>query len=219
MERRVGFVGCYSHDVILLLAKVLSCMEKRVLLTDRNKRHTLRASIPFPDGLDAGKDKVEYDGIFYGETESAPAERENYDVEIIDFGMEIKKEDASGCTELIVVSDMLLHHIRCLSNAEIPGERVRACIIRDIIVSSGRKEKPIREFLQIFSNCMEFFLPPDFRDMKNRYVCETMYEYSMRRASPEMQDAVLQIAAIFCPGYGEKEIKQRIRGQERRRYR
>ena len=219
MERRVGFVGCYSHDVILLLAKVLSCMEKRVLLTDRSRRHTLRASIPVPEGMDAGKDKVEYDGIFYGEEESTPVERENFDVEMIDFGMEIGKEDAMGCTEVIVVTDMLSHHIRSLTNAEIPGERVRVCIIRDTIVSSGRKEKVIREFLQSFPNRIEFFLPPDVRDMKNRYVCETMYEYSMKRASPDMQDVILQIAAILNPGYSEKEIKQKIRAWERRRYR
>lgn len=219
MERRVGFVGCYSHDVILLLAKALSCMEKKVLLTDRSRRHTLRASIPVPEGVDLEKNRIEYDGIFYGETESTTEERGNYDVEIIDFGMELKKDDALGCTELIVVTDMLLHHIRYLTNAEVPGERVRACIIRDTIGSIGRREKVIREFLHSFPNRVEFFLPPDFRDMKNRYVCETMYEYSMKRASPEMQDAILQIATIFCPGYEEKEIRQKIRMRERRRYR
>lgn len=219
MERRVGFVGCYSHDVILLLAKVLSCMEKRVLLTDRNRCHTLRASIPVPEGINAEKDKVEYDGIFYGEKESTPEERERFDAELIDFGMEIDREGALGCTELIVVTDMLLHHLRNLAKAEIPGERVRVCMIRDAIVSSGRKEKAMREFLQSFPNRTELFLPPDVRDMKNRYVCETMYEYSMRRASPEMQDAILQIAAILCPGYGEREIRQKLRTWERRRYR
>lgn len=219
MERRVGFVGCYSHDVILLLAKILSCMGKKVLLVDRSRRHTLRASIPVPEGVDVKKNKIEYDGIFYGEAESTMEEREKYDVEIIDFGMELKKEDALGCTELIIVTDMLLHHIRYLTKAEIPGERVRVCIIRDTIGSIGRKEKAVREFLQMFPNRKEFFLPPDFRDMKNRYVCETMYEYSMRRASPEMQDAILQIAVIFCPGYEEKEIRQKIRMCERRRYR
>ncbi len=219
MERRVGFVGCYSHDVILLLAKVLSCVGKKVLLVDRSKRHTLRASIPVPEGIDVEKDKIEYDGIFYGETESTMEERELYDVEIIDFGMELKKDNALGCTELIVVTDMLSHHIRALGKTEIPGERVRACIIRDTMESPGKKEKFVGEFLKEFPNRKEFFLPPDFKDMKNRYVCETMYEYSMKRASPDLQEAIIQVAGLLCPGYEEKEIRQKIRSRERRRYR
>lgn len=219
MERRVGFIGCYSHDVILLLAKALNCMEKKVLLVDRNRRHTLQASIPIPEGVDMAKDKIEYDGIFFGEAESTMEEREKYDVEIIDFGMELKRDDALGCTELIIVSDMLLHHIRYLTNVDVPRERVRVCIIRDTIGSAERKEKAIKEFLQMFSNRKEFFLSPDYRDMKNRYVCETMYEYSIRRASSEMKEVILQIAAFFCPGYEEKEIRQKIRLCEKRRYR
>ncbi|MBP3616468.1 MAG: hypothetical protein J6J38_00345 [Lachnospiraceae bacterium] len=219
MERRVGFVGCYSHDVILLLAKVLSCVGKKVLLVDKSKRHTLRASVPVPEGIDAEKVKVEYDGIFYGETESTMEERALYDVEIIDFGMEFKKENAMGCTELIVVTDMLLHHIHTLIKTEIPGERVRACIIRDTMESPGKREKAVGDFLKAFPNRKEFFLPPDFKDMKNRYVCETMNEYSMKRASSELQEAILQVAAMLCPGYEEKEIRQMIRNRERRKYR
>lgn len=219
MERRVGFFGCYSHDVILLLAKVLSCMEKRVLLVDRSRRHTLRASIPVPEGVDLEKNKIEYDGIFFGESESTTEERKGYDVELIDFGMEPMREDALGCTELVVVTDMLLHHIRHLTKLDVPGERVRICLIRDAMGYSGKKEKAIREFLKKFPNRTEFFLSPDFRDMRNRYVCETMNEYSMKRASPEMQEIIVQIAALFCPGYMGKEIKQKVRNAERRRYR
>lgn len=219
MERRVGFAGCYSHDVILLLAKVLTCMEKKVLLVDRNKRHTLRASIPVPEGLCTGKEKIEYDGLFYTEQESSKVEREKYDIELIDFGMEIKEDAAFQCTEIIVVTDMLLHHIHALSKEPIPKERVRACVIRDVMHGIYRKEAAMKAFLHSFPNRAEFFLPPDVRDMRNRYVCEMMQEYSLKRASPEMQEAVLQIAGALCPGYSEKEIHQRVKLRERRQYR
>lgn len=219
MERRVGFVGCYSHDVILLLAKVLTCMGRKVLLVDRNKRHTLRASIPIPEGISTGKEKIEYDGMFYTEKESNEAERENCDIELIDFGMEIKRDAAFRCTELIVVTDLLLHHIHALSEEPIPKERVRACVIRDVMHGFYKKEAVIKAFMQSFPNRAEFFLPPDIRDMRNRYVCEMMQEYSLKRASPEMREAVLQIAGTLCPGYSEKEIRQRVRLRERRQYR
>lgn len=219
MERRVGFVGCYSHDVILLLAKVLSCMEKRVLLTDRNKRHTLRASVPVPEGVCAEYEKVEYDGIFYSEQESRQEERERYDIEFIDFGMELSRKEALQCTEIIVVTDVLLHHIRSLAKEKFPKERVRVCVIRDVVDTSYQRSRELRDFLQTFPNRIEFFLPPDYRDTKNRYVCEVMYEYNIKRASPEMREMVLRMAGIFCPAYSEREIWQKVRTQERRRYR
>lgn len=219
VKRRIGFVGCYSHDVILMISKVLVCLEKRVLIRDRNKLHILRASIPVPEGVFVEKAKVEYDGLFYTQAEADAEKDRDFDIELVDFGMEAEQEEAALCSELILVTDMLLHHIRRLEKAGLVKEMVHGCILRDAFENLCKGEKEVKDFLQSFPNRREYFLPPDYRDARNRYVCETQHEYSINRASPEMQDMIYRLVQDFCPGYSEREVRRRVRQQERRQYR
>lgn len=219
METRIGFVGCYSHDVIMILAKVVSCMERKVLLRDLNQQHPLRASVPIPEDLCVTRACGEYDGVLFTEQPPGREKEERCEVELIDFGMSVRKEEARRCSELVLVTDMLPHHIRCLARVDLPAEAVKVCIIRDAIEGMCRKEKEVRDFLHRFPERKVFYLPPDFRDVKNRYVCETLHEYSIRRCSPEMQDVVYYMAGVLCPDSSEKEIRRRVRYQERRCYR
>lgn len=219
MRKIIGFVGCYSHDVILMLTGALGCMGKRVLLRDRNKQHTLSVSVPVPEGVCASKTILEYDGFFFTEREECPEDAEEYELEIVDFGMDIKPEQAARCSELVVITDMLLHHVRRLGEIELPNEKVRFCIMRDAFASVCKSEQEVGRFLRSFPNCIEYFLEPDFRDVKNRYVCETLHEYSVNKASPEMQGMIYGMVDFLCPEYSEREIRRRIKYQGRRRYR
>jgi len=218
MNRKIGFVGCYSHDVILMLAIVLCYMKKKVLIRDRNRQQTLQASIPIPDGLCAAKTIVEYNGFFFTGQESDVEEKEKFDIEIIDYGMDVKADEVKSCSELILVTDMLLHHIRRLKEAEFSKEAVSVCIMRDAFEDTCRGEREVMKFLQSFPNRHEYFLPPDFRDVRNRYVCETSHEYNVHRSSPEMQEMLYHLASKFCTEKSEKEIRRCVKQQKRRQY-
>lgn len=219
MKTRVGFVGCYSHDIILILAKVLSCLERKVLVRDLNKNRPLRASVPIPEGVCTTSTCIEYDDVWFTERLPGVAETEHYDIELINFGMDIREDVSSRCSEFVLVTDMLPHHMQRLAWSNLPAQSVRVCIIRDAIEGMLKGEKGIKEFLNLFPRRKVFYLPPDFRDVKNRYVCETMHEYSIKRCSPEMQEAVYYMAGELCPAYTEKEIRRSVRYRERRRYR
>lgn len=216
MGKKIGFIGCYSHDVILMLAKGIRCLGKRVLITDRNIRRTLAASIPVPEGLSAKKETVEYDGVFFSEHREEGEERESYDVELIDYGLQVSGTEIGEEIILFLVTDMLRHHIQCLAERKLPVRQVKVCILRDASEQICRNEKYIKDFLQTFPDRVEFFLPPDVRDVTNRYVCEAIHEYRIRHASPEMQDAVYKMVNLICPDYTEKEIRRCVRNQERR---
>lgn len=217
MRKQVGFIGCYSNDVILMLAKVLSCMGRKVLLWDRNRLRILGVSVPKPEGVCPAQTKIEYDGILFTEQEQCP--EEECDIILIDYGMDADRKSIDGCEQFIVLTDMLLHHIRRLGKQDIPRESVRVCIMRDATERLCRGEKEISDFLELFPKGEFFFLSPDFKDVKNRYVCETTHEYSMKNASPEMQDIIYRVAAIVCPEYTEREIRKTVRSRERRQYR
>lgn len=218
MGKRIGFVGCYSHDIILMLARVLSCTEQTVLVRDCNKRHILRASIPIPENISLEKEETEYDGVFFTGQRVEKIE-ERYAFELIDFGLDVDKDAAKYCTDWVVITDMLLHHIRQLEESSFSRERTKVCVIRDAVEDICKKEPEVQQLLGAFPNRREFFLPPDFRDVRNRYVCETSHEYSVSRASPEMRDMIYSIAGMLCSNCTEKEIRRRVKRSKRRRYR
>lgn len=219
MKKRVGFVGCYSHDVILMLARLLCYMDKTVLIRDRNKRRTLQVSVPIPEGLCVSKATVEYNGFFYTRKSPGEEEEEQYEIELIDFGMNGNQEDFAECTEIIIVTDMLLHHIRQLSELPLPETKIGACIMRDAFEDICNGEAEVRSFLQRIPLKYRFYLAPDFRDVKNRYVCETRYEYQVSQASPEMQEALYRLIRRLYPEVTKKELRRRVKRRERRRYR
>ncbi|MBQ9767635.1 MAG: hypothetical protein IJW37_06000 [Lachnospiraceae bacterium] len=214
----VGFVGCYSHDVILMLAKTATAMERRVLVLDRNRSHTLGASVPIPPGVSVKEKVVEYDGFFFSERELEAEILANYDLILMDFGVRSLHEDVSFCTQIFLVTDMLLHHIRQLQKLSLNKVAVKRILIRDAVggVKSGTPE--LRELLEQFSNRKEYFLPPDRRDIRNRYVCETFHEYQVKHASPELREFIYDVVREWCAEMPEREFWKKIKRQERRGY-
>lgn len=200
-----------------MLAKVLSSAEKEVLLCDRNLRHTLGASVPVPGGISVKEEIAAYDGLYFTQQKINEEMLREYDILLADFGMQEPFREAECCTEIFLVTDALLHHIRQLSGLELQTELVREVLIRDIPGGMYAKEKELREFLNKFPNRKERFLAPDKRDMENRCVCETLHEYHVKNASPELQEFIYQTAGRLCPEVAEKELRRRVRRQEGRR--
>lgn len=215
-KERIGFVGGYSHDVILLLAKVLTFVGKKVLLEDRNAVHTLAASIPVPEELSGEKTTVEYDGIYFTREEGRCDVA--FDICLTDFGWTGGREEMAGCTRLILVTDMMRHHLKRLQKLSISFEGVRECIIRDAVGGTRFGEDEVKTFLAVFPKRTEIYLQPDVRDIRNRFVCESVGEYSLKRASPEMRETIVSIACELCPELTKKEIQHMVRRGERRQY-
>lgn len=214
----IGIVGCYSHDVILMLAKISSGMGRKVLLLDHNIHHTLEASIPVPGTISVREKIAEYDGLFFSECELSGDMLTAYDLIFIDFGMYDTHGDLVYCTQIFMITDMLPHHIQRLSKLELNKSFVKKILIRDAIFGSLSGEKEIREFFQRFPNRKEFFLPPDKRDVRNRCVCETLHEYNVKNASPEMKEFVYETVRELCKEIPEKEFWRRLKRQEKGGY-
>lgn len=213
----IGFVGCYSHDVILMLAKVLSSAEKEVLLCDRNLRHTLGASVPVPGGISVGEEIAAYDGLYFTQQKINEEMQQEYDILLADFGMQEFCGETECCTEIFLITDALLHHIRQLNGLELQRELVQEVLIRDMPGGLYAKEKELQELLNRFPNREELFLAPDKRDIENRCVCETLHEYHVKNASPELQEFIYRTAGRLCPEISKREFRRRIRRQEGRR--
>ena len=140
MGKKVGFVGCYSHDIILMLAKGMRSLGKRVLITDRNVRQTLSASVPVPEGLSARKETVEYDGVFFSEQRNEEQEADAYDVELTDYGFLVSGENIGKDTVCIkrLVSTCSCAVAVCEDKVLLPGEKSEVVVRYDPKGHPGR---------------------------------------------------------------------------------
>lgn len=216
--RRIGVIGCYSHDVILLLAKAVSCLGKRVYVTDRNEARVLSACRPVSEEWKS-EGYTEYRGIFFSNDACKEAPEEEEDIEFVDFGFFPTEEGCGACRELIVICDMHVHHIRRIREATFPRKKVKLCMLRDVIPGLLHSEKEIAVFLAELEAEKTFYLWPDDRDIKNRYVCELQHEYSLKNASADMREAIFEAVVFLFPEAEERELRRRIRQVERREYR
>lgn len=216
--RKIGIIGCYSHDVILLLAKAVRCLGERVVLTDRNEAHVLSTCVPLTDDWKL-KPYTEYKGIFFSSDLQGEKTDNESGVEFIDFGFAPTDGECNLCRDLIVICDMHMHHIRRIQNAGFPREKVRVCMLRDVDQRLLNREKGVTDFLTSLAAEKQIYLLPDDRDIRNRYVCELQYEYSLKNASVGMREAVFEAVCFLFPETEEKELRRRIRQVERREYR
>lgn len=216
--RKIGVIGCYSHDVILLMAKAVRCLGKRVVVTDRNEERVLSACIPLSEGWES-EVYTEYNGILFSTAAWKKEAGEEPDVEFVDFGFIPQMSECSLCDELMIICDLHLHHMQQIQKAEFPREKVRLCILRDVITGLLNREKIVAEFLVGLAAEKRMYLLPDDRDIKNRYVCELQHEYSLKNASVEMRETIFEAVSFLFPDAVESTLRRKVRQEERREYR
>ena len=215
--RRIGVIGCYSHDVILLLAKAVRYLGERVVVTDRNEARVLSACIPFAE---EGKTEeyTEYNGLYFSASVRKRDAEDEQGVEFVDFGFTPQESECSQCGELLVVCDMHWHHMQRIRDAVFPREKVRLCVLRDVVPELLSREKSVVDFLAGLAAEKQIHLLPDDRDVRNRYVCELQHEYSLRNASAGMREAIFEAVCVLFPDAEERELRRKIRQEERREY-
>lgn len=216
-SKRVGFVGCYSHDLILLLAGALNDFGKSVLLVDRNVNHTLAASFPVPEGLSVTREVVEYDRFLYTAGKVEEKNRTETDVMLLDFGMATHWEIA-GCDSLFLISDVLPHHIHRLMELHIHPEKVCHVILREVFSKEILREKELAEFLSLYAAEAPMLLYPDERDLRARMVCETHSDFRLGKASEQVRETVYQMFHFLFPQVSQKEFWKTVKYKERRWY-
>lgn len=212
----IGVVGYYSHDVILMLAKVLSGIGKSVLLLDRNIHHTLEASLPVPQGVKIREQVMEYEGFFFSEAGVSDDMLSEYDVIFIDFGMSQIHNDLQYCSQFYIITDMLLHHMQQVGRVNLDNSLVKRVLIRDAVYGKVSEAGEIKKFLNQYPNCSEFYVSCNKQDVRNRWVCESLHEYSVKKASSQLRDFIFDTARELCGEIAEKEFYKKLKRQERR---
>ncbi|MBP7176896.1 MAG: hypothetical protein KBA53_11880 [Thermoclostridium sp.] len=134
---RLGFTGFCKTDIILYMARILTCLGERVAIVDLSGEQDLRMSVPAGIYLE---DRLDYRGVevFLNCSDNSFTDmtEKNHSVVLLDYGVNRKAiESVSELRTLFIVTDLQRHHAvplaSFLEHLQSPTDSIR--IIRDIV--------------------------------------------------------------------------------------
>lgn len=193
--KQLGFVGVDSTDMVLYLARLLSCNEKKVAVIDYTKRHQLIQTANVPDVL-FGTGSY-YKEILIVAAEALTDEREVKSCEYIFhyFGAAVSHPQIANCTELFFVTDMIPTNASLLKEVKCSEVTKKYCIIRNMIDAKYRGKYLVSLMEQGFAPKDAIELPYAEQDYRCRcYLCiDTKHKLKIKELSAGMQQVLLYL--------------------------
>ncbi|MGN0243130.1 MAG: hypothetical protein ACI4CT_03600 [Lachnospiraceae bacterium] len=194
-NRIMGFVGIEKYDIMLYLSRILYHLGQRVLLLDQSMEHGLRYSIP-ETGFCEGR-IVDYRGIDFGMNLPMEVYISEYDYILADFGFNLEHQDIVLCTEIYIVSDMQLHHIKSLSQLHLMNTQNRYLILKDRIPYKVRDEYVYEELGPLMLNeNNSYSVYMNERDYQSRLNCQYDDSVPLKNVSKHIKNLLYDILLL-----------------------
>jgi len=202
----IGWVGIEKYDIILYLAKLLTCLNKKVLLIDRSENEALSYCIPTPAMLNPKTSKITFRNIdFIKDRNVSDFVHDDYDYILIDFGFKTAHADIYKCSKIIIVTDKQQHNINKIKTLKFNTEDV-LLILKvqgnrselDILQESISDTLPIKDQIVI-----EF----DEIDKEKMITLQYNNEIKIKRLSGQYVNLLEQIMTIIL-NFDRKEFGQ-----------
>jgi len=127
----IGFLGIEAYDIILYLSKLLSGLDKKILLMDNSESGALTCCIPIPATLNPKFTPISCGDMDFVRERKVAEYKEKYEYILMDFGFRINHEDLNTCSYLFLICDRQQHNIERLRNLK--EETEVYVILRDIV--------------------------------------------------------------------------------------
>jgi hypothetical protein len=216
----LGFIGIENFEIILYLSRILSKLERKVLLIDYSNDRDLASCIPIPTGMAAEDDVITHFGIDFTR-KGLDQDQElinEYDDILINFGFNCVTAE-KYCTRLIFTVNQMLHNIIRLATltADSAGSADRSLMIKDVVDSKISPEY-IMECMKIDISkdniCVLYF---DEIDMKYKILSQHNALFQFRKITKGTKDYLLETVRKLCPDVPEKVLKEAYKMAERGR--
>lgn len=193
--RQLGFVGVDSTDMVLYLARLLSCNEKKVAVIDYTKRHQLIQTANVPDVLFGT-------GSYYKEVlvvaeEALTDDREIKKCEYIFhyFEERLSHPQIANCTEVFFVTDMVLSNATMFKGVTCSEVTKKYSVVRNAIDVKYKIKFLVDAMEQGFDAKETIVIPYNENDYRSRcYLCiDTKHKLKLKELSETMQQVLINL--------------------------
>lgn len=192
MPTKIAIWGYEQFDLILYLSRILTNLNKKVLIVDRaTNDKTLKASIAVP--INTSLEVVDYRGVDYTATYENNR-MQKYDIILIYF--DSYKDEMNDCEHVILITDLLEIRIKQFNESNLKANPI--LIVRDGI-NSRIKEDYIASRLEsrIGAKCV-YSIYQDNYDYKLKLDCYYNNIIKFRKLSKDFKEVLINLSEVIA---------------------
>ncbi|MFT4145757.1 MAG: hypothetical protein QM644_14990 [Mobilitalea sp.] len=201
----VAYIGVENFDYILYLARILSKLERKVLILESSASKALEYIFPSVNGININKEPVTYRQIDYGKFPLTDAVINSYDDILISYGMNSRISE--HCTRVAIVSDPFLHNL--YSTKSMVSQircKDKAVLIRNMISTNHGIERISNELEGMIEKNKIDFIYLDESNIINAIHCVSEQSFVFVGINRELKSYLLKEAGMHYPDIKEKKL-------------
>lgn len=201
----VAYIGVENFDYILYLARILSKLERKVLVLESSDSKALEYVFPSVNGINVNKVPVTYRQIDYGKFTLTEDVINAYDDILISYGM--NAEVSKHCTRVAIVSDPFLHNLYPIKNMFLQIKcNDKAVLIRNMVSTYQGIEKISNELEGLIEKEKIDFIYLDETNVTNAIRCVSEQSLVFISINRELKSYLLKEAGLHYPDIEEKKL-------------
>lgn len=209
MENNIAFVGNESFDIVLYISRILSKLNKKVLIADYSKADILKCSIAIPEGIE---DKIiTYRQVDYTSEEVTDDIYNKYNVILNYYANQKPQNEIKKCNHIVYVTNLYKHNLNNLEQLESYNIDHKFLLIRDLV---NIKITPL-EVAEYINKGIDksniFVLYQNEIDSANAILCQHNQCTSFITISRKMKSYLIKQIKAFYPNIDYNEIKDAFR--------
>ena len=204
MVNITGFAGYECEDVVLYLAKIVTALERKIVIVDRTEQESLMEIFRHRLIPEPGKKitETEYEGILITVDTVC---YEEYDEVFLVFGYRLMHPKLYECHNLILVTDGVPSHASMLQKVG-KWERRQCILIRDLVpVKHGETYLTMLAGAEGWKCCL---LPLQEQDVRWKCSLGTGEHIRIQSLSAGMRQILMKLTVWILQEESETEIKK-----------
>ena len=206
----IGFVGMDSTDIVVYLARMINATGKKVGIVDCSIHKSLMRTVSLPEELVKGNGYYKEILILSGEADNE-ADLNAQDMLLYYFESNINHRHIVQCTDLVLISDMVLSHAQLLKELSV-GDIPKIMLIHNAVSVKYSENYLITQTGQEFQKENVLVLPYEERDFRSKcYLCIDK-THRLTRLSSGMKSVILNLFLRYIEKeYTGKELTQLLK--------
>ena len=206
----IGFVGTDSTDIVVYLARMINATGKKVGIGDCSIHKSLMRTVSLPEELVKGNGYYKEILILSGEADNE-ADLNAQDMLLYYFESNINHGYIAQCTDLVLISDMVLSHAQLLKELLV-GDIPKIMLIHNAVSVKYSENYLITQTGQEFQKENVLVLPYEERDFRSKcYLCIDK-THRLTRLSSGMKSVILNLFLRYIEKeYTGKELTQLLK--------
>lgn len=212
----INIVGCCFNDTVLYLARILRCLERKLIIRDMTRSHCFLSSVPDIRGLDPRREVIDYLGAGYtfGDRNGRFGEEgSRYDTCIRLYDSDMLPDYHSDT--IIITDETKLSVDRLSSLCWEKDEKSEYTTVLFIRNYTGAVRSQFDELIKKTSAEKVYPIPVSVSDTKCSVLAEYKDDFRFSTISAAYREALLETLISVCRDTSLKELQRAFRQAEK----